>query len=288
MVLIADSGSTKCDWVLLDSKGDFIFKTRTLGLNPNILTTQKMHRRLAKSEEIAHVSEEISRVYFYGAGCGTERDRLRLKRFLEKYFRRAECDVQEDLMGACLSVTNAPGIVGILGTGSNACFFDGEKLRTHTPSMGYVLMDEASGNYFGKNLLKDYYYRNMPDDIANKFSKEYNLNPQAVKDSLYKNDNPNAYLAEFAKFLFSYKSMPSYMEKIIKDGFELFLERWILPFKEAKEFPIHFVGSIAFYAKNIIVKSLDDQGLTPGNFQRNPIDSLTKYYQKKIKNEGIS
>lgn len=285
MILIADSGSTKCDWVLLDLKGDIIFKTRTLGLNPNVLTTQKMHRRLAESEEIAHVNEEVSQIYFYGAGCGTEKNKIRLKRFLEKYFRRADCEVHEDLMGACLSVTNSPGIVCILGTGSNACLFDGQKLETHTPSMGYILMDEASGNYFGKRLLRDYYYKTMPENIAAKLAKEYDLTPNKVKDNLYKNENPNAYLADFTKFIFSYDSMPDYFENMLKEGLKIYLDRWVMPFPEAKELPIHFVGSVAFFAEKIIAEVLSDREMELGNIQRNPIDSLTVYFQNKIRSE---
>lgn len=286
MVLIADSGSTKCDWVLLDSKtGDLVFKTRTLGLNPNVLTTQKMHKRLAESDEIAHVSEEVSQIYFYGAGCGTSKNKSRLKRFLEKYFRRASSEVHEDLMGACLSVTNSPGIVGILGTGSNACLFDGKDLETHTPSMGYILMDEASGNYFGKRLLRDYYYKNMPLDIAQKFAKKYELTAHEVKDNLYKKDNPNAYLANFAKFIFSFKSMPAYFENILQEGLNIYLDKWIMPFPENKTLPIHFVGSIAFYSKDIIADMLKERNLILGNIQQNPIDSLTVYFQNKIKED---
>lgn len=286
MVLIADSGSTKCDWVLLDSStGDTIFKTRTLGLNPDVLTTQKMHKRLAESDEIAHVSEEVTQIYFFGAGCGTEKNKIRLKRFLEKYFRRAGSEVHEDLMGACLSVTNAPGIVCILGTGSNACLFDGKHLETHTPSMGYILMDEASGNYFGKRLLRDYYYRDMPLDIAQKFAKKYELIPQEVKTNLYKKDNPNAYLADFAKFIFSFDSMPDYIENMLRKGLNIYLDKWVVPFSEAKELPIHFVGSIAFYSKNIIAEVLEERNWTLGNIQQNPIDSLTIYFQNKIKGE---
>lgn len=284
MILIADSGSTKCDWVLLDNDGEIIFKTRTLGLNPNVLTTQKMHKRLAQSEEIAHVNEEIERIYFYGAGCGTEKNKIRLKRFLEKYFRRANCEVHEDLLGACLSVTNSPGVVGILGTGSNACYFDGMGTKTHTPSMGYLLMDEASGNYFGKKLLQDYYYEEMPAEIAKEFAKEFELFPHEVKENLYKKDNPNAYLANFAKFIANYDPLPEYFFDMLEKGLEVYINKWILPFPEAKEMPIHFVGSIAYFAKDIISKTLSEKGLELGNIQKRPIDSLTEYFQVRIRN----
>lgn len=285
MILIADSGSTKCDWVLLDQEGKIIFKTKTLGLNPNVLTTQKMHKRLAQSAEIAHINEEVEKIYFYGAGCGTEKNKLRLKRFLEKYFRKATCEVHEDLMGACLSVTNSPGIVGILGTGSNACYFDGSDINTLTPSMGYILMDEGSGNYFGKKLLTDYYYEDMPKEVAKKFSKEFETDPQEVKNNLYKKENPNSYLSSFSTFLFSYETMPVYIENMMRDGLNVFIDRWVLPLVDDKELPIHFVGSLAFYAKDILEAVLKENGLTLGNIQRYPIDSLTVYFQEKLRNQ---
>ncbi|HLS30508.1 MAG TPA: hypothetical protein VK021_06600, partial [Flavobacteriaceae bacterium] len=236
-------------------------------------------------EEIAHISQEVSRVYFYGAGCGTEKNKTRLKRFLEKYFRRASSEVHEDLMGACLSVTNTFGIVCILGTGSNSCLFDGKDLETHTPSMGYILMDEASGNYFGKRLLRDYYYKDMPLDIAQEFAKKHELIPYKVKENLYKKDNPNAYLANFAKFIFSYDSMPEYFENMLRKGLNIYFDKWVAPFSQTQELPIHFVGSIAFYSKNIIAEILEERGWELGNIQQNPIDSLTIYFQNKIKKE---
>lgn len=282
MILIADSGSTKCDWVLLDGKGRIIFKTQTLGLNPNVLTTQKMHKRLAQSEEISHINQVVHEVYFYGAGCGTEKTKIRLKRFLEKYFRRATCEVQEDLLGACLSITKEPGIVGILGTGSNACYFDGSTIETKTPSMGYALMDEGSGNYFGKKLLIDYYYGDMPEAIAENFADDFNLDPEHVKHELYKEENPNSYLSEFAKFIFTFDEMPDYLIKTLKEGLNLFVDKWILPLAKDRDVPIHFVGSLAYHSKDILQDVLQSKGLKLGEIERYPIDSLTRYFQEKL------
>lgn len=287
MILIADSGSTKCDWVLLDTQGEIIFKAQTKGLNPNVLTTQKMHKRLAQSEELAHVNDEVEQIYFYGSGCGTERNKTRLKRFLEKYFRRASCEVHEDLMAACLSVTHVPGVVCILGTGSNACYYDGEKSNTKITSMGYMLMDEASGNYFGKKLLLDYYYKTMPKEIASKFENEYDLSPENVKENLYKKQNPNAYLSNFARFLFSYETRPAYIQETLTEGIERFIDRWVMPFEEAQTAPIHFVGSVALYAQESIREVLNRKGLTLGNIQQHPINGLTQYYQTKFKAQSV-
>ncbi len=282
MVLLADGGSTKCDWVLLDEIGSVVFKSRTQGLNPNMLTTQKMHKRLAQSEEIAHVNQDIKHVYFYGAGCGSEKARIRLKRFLEKYFRHAECEVYEDLMAACLSVTDRPGIVCILGTGSNSCYFDGINAEVAAPSLGYSVMDEASGNYFGKQLLRDYFYKKMPAEIAEKFKAEYDLFPHTIKENLYRNENASSYLAAFARFMFSFDPLPEYFRTLIAKGIEDFTENWILTLPQAKECPIHFVGSIAHFSKEIIAEVLESKGLSIGNVTRHPVDGLTAYFQNRI------
>lgn len=283
MILIADSGSTKCDWVLLDEHGDIIFKANTLGLNPDILTTQKMHRRLADSEEIAHVNDDVKQIYFYGAGCGTEKNKIRLRHFLEKYFRNASVEVHEDILAACLSLTDQPGIVCVLGTGSNACYFDGETARVSAVSLGYIIMDEASGSYYGKQLLRDYFYNKMPLEIKAKFEEENDLSPDVVKHNIYKQENPNAYLGRLARVIFSYEEYPEYARNLVADGLREFIDNWVLSLPESKSVPVHFVGSIAHFSKEIIEEIMKEKGLILGNIQRRPADGLTKYFQNRIK-----
>lgn len=291
MILIADSGSTKCDWVVINETGEVVFKTKTKGLNPNVLTTQKMHKRVAESEELAHVNNNIKKIYFYGAGCGTAKNRVRIKRFLEKYFRNAICKVKEDLWAACISVTDKPGIVSILGTGSNSCYFDGSAVKTKIPSMGYGLMDEGSGNYFGKQLLLDYYYGKMPESVAKDFEKEYDVSPTTVKTNLYRKQNPNAYLAGFAPFMFkewNADKEKEYFQNLIKEGIALFIERWVMVYEEERlQTPVHFVGSIAYHLQDIIKTSLEERGLQMGNVICKPIDGLLSYFVGKMKQESL-
>lgn len=284
MILIADSGSTKCDWVLLSDEGEIIFKTQTLGLNPNTLTTQKMHKRLAQSNEISHVNDKVDRIYFYGAGCGTKKNQHRLKRFLEKYFRRSIADVQEDLMSACLAVTpHKPGIICILGTGSNSCYYDGKNIETPSPSLGYLIMDEGSGNYFGKRLLRDYFYKKMPKKIALKFKSEFELDPSELKISFYKEQNPNAFLAKFSRFIFENTDEEDYFKNLLKSGFQDFIDNWVNPLSDGLDKPIHFVGSVAHFSKNEIAEVIEENNLTLGNIIRYPIEGLTNYFQEKLK-----
>ncbi len=283
MILIADSGSTKCDWILFDKEGEVIFKTNTAGLNPNILTTQMLHKRIARSPELSHVKNDVKEIYFYGAGCGTDKNQIRLQRFLEKYFRWSKASVAEDLLGACLSVTDKEGIVCILGTGSNACYFDGKETDIHSPSLGYMIMDEASGNYFGKQLLKEYFYGRMPDKIAEKFESSFDCDPQVIKNNLYKGENPNVYLADFVKFFFLFDPIPDYLIQILSRGFQDFIDHWIKVYPQSKSVPIHFVGSVAYHSRKILEEVLKSNGLTLGKVEQHPIKGLTEYFKNKIK-----
>jgi N-acetylglucosamine kinase-like BadF-type ATPase len=186
MTLIADGGSTKCDWVLLDNKGNQLFKTRTLGLNPAVVPEEELIVRIKDNQDLQQVFDTVEVVDFYGAGCGTKTPKAILHKILTGLFPIAKVEVAEDMVAAALAVTDQPGIVCIFGTGSNSCFFDGKTTKTNVDSLGYILMDEASGNYFGKRLIRDYFYKKMPAQIALDFEKRFDLNPDVIKTNLYK------------------------------------------------------------------------------------------------------
>lgn len=279
MTLFTDGGSTKCDWVLLDTSGKIIFKTATAGLNPVIVPREELYSRIYENEDLKKVFQQIDNLDFYGAGCGTETPKNTLLGVLEELFPKAKVQVYEDTTAAVYSVTSEPGIVCILGTGSNSCYFDGDNIHVPIPSLGYVLMDEASGNFFGKRLIRDYYYKRMPAEIAEKFNARFNLEADTIKMNLYMKPNPNAYLASFAEFLFDQNAHP-YFHKLLKDGISTFIECRILAFENAPQMPIHFVGSIAFYSKQIIAECLEEYQLRMGKIVKRPIDGLTEYYKQ--------
>jgi N-acetylglucosamine kinase-like BadF-type ATPase len=282
MILIADGGSTKCDWILLDSEGEQVLKTRTKGLNPAVFKSEVLQQRLQENEDLQKVRTKVERVHFYGAGCGTPKPTAHLKSLLETYFASAtEVLVQEDMVAAVYAVTDQPGIVCILGTGSNSCYFDGKTIRTAVDSLGYILMDEASGNYFGKRLIRDYYYKKMPKSLADVFEKEYDLSSDTIKENIYKKDNPNTYLAHFAEFIFK-NERNGYFYQLIAEGMQNFIEHRVLCFKEAQNVPIHFVGSIAYFSQDIVKDALQPYRLTPGNFVQRPIDGILDFYRKNV------
>ena len=208
MILIVDSGATKADWTALNSKGEKVFFTQTLGLNPEVLTEEILVERITTNYQLYENRNTVSEIYFYGAGCGTERIRSFVERSLAGIFRTAKIEVKEDTYAAVFATTKPTdkAIVCILGTGANCSYWDGEKLYQAVDSLGYILMDESSGNFYGKRLIIDYYFKKMPADLVQKFENQYELNSDVIKNHLYKMPNPNSYLATFAKFVVENKN----------------------------------------------------------------------------------
>ena len=282
MILIADGGSTKCDWVLLNAAGEQVLKTRTKGLNPAVFKSEVLQARLDENEDLQKVRNSVEMVHFYGAGCGTPKPSALLQALLTAFFTAAkEVEVKEDMVAAVYAVTDKPGIVCILGTGSNSCIFDGNTIKTAVDSLGFILMDEASGNYFGKRLIRDYYYKKMPITLAEKFAAEYDLSADTIKENIYKKDNPNTYLASFAEFIFK-NDRNGYFYQLIVEGMENFIEHRVLCFKQAQNVPIHFVGSIAYFSQDIIKDVAQPYRLEIGNFVQRPIDGILDYYRKNV------
>ncbi|OAD91981.1 N-acetylglucosamine kinase [Aequorivita soesokkakensis] len=284
MTLITDGGSTKCDWVLLDNSGELVFKTATSGLNPTVVPKEELLLRIASNEDLKSVFNSVEILDFYGAGCGTATPRSILKEVLEELFIKAKVNVSEDMEAAVFAATTKPGIVCILGTGSNSCYFDGTEIHAPIPALGFILMDEASGNYFGKRLIRDYYYHRMPIEIAEEFEKKFNLEADEIKMNLYKKPNPNAYLASFAQFIFTQKEINPYFYALIKEGISNFIECRILCYEKAHEVPVHFIGSIAHFSEKIIKECFAAHNLKLGNIVQRPIDGLIDYYKSRIHN----
>jgi N-acetylglucosamine kinase-like BadF-type ATPase len=279
MILITDGGSTKCDWILLNQERDVILQTRTQGLNPAVVPEDELYNRIKSNIDLEPLFGKVNAVDFYGAGCGTKTPVALLEGVLKKLFPNAKISVNEDTVAAVYAATTAPGIVCVLGTGSNSCYFDGKEIHKGVESLGYSVMDEASGNYFGKRLLRDYFYKKMPIELAFEFEKRFDLNPDEIKINLYKKPNPNMYLASFAGFIFTSEELNSYFYNLIEEGLQKFIEFRILCYKEAQQVPIHFIGSIAYFSEDIIRDCLKPHNLELGNIIRRPIEGLITYYK---------
>ncbi|NAS12345.1 N-acetylglucosamine kinase [Poritiphilus flavus] len=283
MIFIVDSGATKADWIALGEDGEQLFMTQTLGLSPEVLTKDVIIERLANNFEISKNSRKVKRLYFYGAGCGTERMRKFLKKIFKEFFPHAVPQVKEDTYAAIYSTTKIgkQGIVCILGTGSNCSYYDGHQMFQKVVSLGYIPMDDGSGNFFGRKLIRDYYYHKMPQDLANLFSGEYDLDPDVIKENLYKRPNPNTYLATFARFLIEHKDHP-YCKGVIDKGFQQFVNNHIMQFELATKVPIHFVGSIAFYLKEELTAVIERNDLILGVIRQRPIEGLVEFHKETL------
>lgn len=284
MILITDSGSTKCDWIAIDNTGKELFKARTKGLNPAILSVDELQDRITQSTELMEAKDSVEKIYFYGAGCGTEKPRTALQVLLTTMFSSAdEVVVKEDTAAAVYAaVGDKPGVVCILGTGSNCCFSDGKEIHQKVVSLGYTIMDEASGNWYGKELIRDYSFKSMPEILRERFAAAYNLDCDYVKRNLYKEPNPNAFLATHAEFIFQNLDEP-YIKKVLRRGLRKFSRNMILQFhEEIKQYKVHFVGSIAHFAEKRIKQVADEFDYEVGNIVRRPIEGLVNYHIKKL------
>ncbi|WP_333600026.1 BadF/BadG/BcrA/BcrD ATPase family protein [Flavobacterium sp.] len=279
MKLLVDSGSTKADWIAIDDNGKVLFTTQSLGLNPEVLDKEAIVARLDDKFDIEHNKDKASHLFFYGAGCGTDRMKDFLTSVFQDYFKNAVVSVHEDTYAAVYATTpkDEEAIVCILGTGSNCSYFDGKVLHQKVQSLGYIAMDDGSGNRFGRHLLRGYYFNKMPKELAAEFEEEYNLDADYIKANLYKEANPNAYLATFAKFIIKHKEDP-FCKKIIRKELKDFTKNYIMQFDNCTTVPVHFVGSIAFYLKDELEQILNKYDIKIGNVLRRPIDGLIAYH----------
>lgn len=287
MILVVDSGSTKTDWIAVNSKGETLFSTQTLGLNPQVLSSSILKERIINNFDLYQNRNDVTHLYFYGAGCGVDSPQKRIHRVFDEIFIKSKIIIKEDTYAAVYAAAEMgeKSIVCILGTGSNCTYFDGKEIEQRVTSLGYILMDEASGNFYGKQLIRSYYFKTMPEDLAKEFEQEYNLSPDMIKENIYRRENPNTYLATFSRFLIKHKKNELFQD-IISKGLERFINHQILQFENAKNIPIHFIGSISFYLKEEIEKALALKGLTMGRIVQRPIDELVNYHKNLIETEA--
>ncbi|HHG85928.1 MAG TPA: hypothetical protein ENJ82_14370, partial [Bacteroidetes bacterium] len=246
MIIIADSGSTKCDWMLVEA-GKSLVEFSTMGFNPYFVDNKTIIKKLEEKEVLHQYATKVNDVFFYGAGCSSGEMRNILSEALAIVFPKAKIYVSHDLNGAALATyTGEPHIAGILGTGSNSCFFDGKQIYEEIPALAYILGDEGSGSYYGKELLADFLYRRMPPHLQQEFEASYQLSKESIMTAVYRKPHANVYLASFTRFCSLHRTEPYIQKKIIK-GMHAFLETHVLCYKNAKSVPVNFVGSIAWH-----------------------------------------
>ncbi|MDX1348724.1 MAG: N-acetylglucosamine kinase [Putridiphycobacter sp.] len=280
MQLIVDSGSTKSDWVLID--GDSLKTFTTVGLNPNFFDVDRIVNVLQENGDLCSFGNEVAQIFFYGAGCSTEPLNAIVKNGLQRIFKKAIIKVDHDIKAATIATCGMePGISCILGTGSNACFFDGHTTTQITPSLGYVLGDEGSGTYFGKQLLQDYFYNKMPLEIKAKLEATTDISKAAVIQQVYQENRANVFLASFVPFLLE-NSNNEYVIELILKGFKTFIGIHVCCYPHYKQHKTHFIGSVAYLFQDILVKACDFYGVQIGQIIQKPISGLVDYHRESI------
>lgn len=280
MILIAESGSTKCDWILLDMQGREIDRWHTMGFNPYFHTSQQVYKTLSETNGLRIWADKIQQTWFYGAGCSSPELCDIIKFGLDKVFSHAENHVNHDLNAAAYALYRGkPEIACILGTGSNSCHFDGETVREEVPALAYILGDEASACHIGKQLVAAFLYKRLPPDLYKDFERTYKLTKQDTIDRVYNEPNANVYLASFGPFAGKHKDHP-YIKELVAESIRTFIDIHVLCFAEAKEAEVSFVGSVAKAFEDIIKEELKAAGLTFGHVLAKPVNSLVDYHIK--------
>lgn len=282
MVAIVDSGSTKSDWVILDDFKKVFLKTETIGFNPNFINKELITPEIQKNSNLISVKNSITKVFFYGSGCGVEKNRQTIETELRKVFDKAEVIVKEDLMAAAYAAYKGkPAIVCILGTGSNSCYFDGKDVKIELPSLGFLMGDEGSGSAIGKQLVRRYFMKKLPADLHTEFEADYKLTIEDALKHMYHAPRPNAYLADFNKFVVERKDHPYFVNMVFEE-MKSFFEYQVMPYQEANDAEINFIGSIAYYYENILRSVAEELNLNVGHVVQKPIESLVDYHIKYI------
>lgn len=275
--LIADSGSTKCEWCVLD--GGKKKTVHTQGISPYFLSGEQI-TALVNKELLPSIKRyAVDEIFYYGTGCSNAANRQLIKKALKKVFPKAEIMVDHDLMAAVRALCgDNKGIACILGTGSNSCYFNGKKIVKNSPGLGYVLGDEGSGAYLGKKVLQYYLYNTFDEELRFRFEERFATDGAGILDHVYKQPLPNRYLASFAAFLAENRG--HYMiENIIEDGLNDFFFQHICKYTESWTLPVHFVGSIAFGFKDVLKELCSSYELELGQVIQNPMKGLVEYHK---------
>lgn len=277
MLLIADSGTSKTDW-LLSVPGNESLVFRTPGLNPYFLNEKEMVKLLGHhAPDLLQYADQVTEIYFFGAGCSSPDRREVISNVLSNFFVQAFVSVDSDLQGSAYATCGTqPGFCCVIGTGSNIAFFDGENLHVGKHGLGYVLGDEGSGCFIGKRLITDFLYGNMPADIHAMFQKAYGLTKEMIIRNTYLKAGANFYLASFSKFLIGIRQ-EEYGQQVIKDAFTVFVRTHIQAYPQYKEFIFHFVGSIAFVFQQELKEVCLQHHVRIGKVIQQPVYELEKY-----------
>ena len=276
-ILIADSGSTKCEWCLLNNgRKKSIF---TQGMSPYFLNSEQV-QAVMRTELLPNIKNQtITDIFFYGTGCLDPRNAKMMKAAISKVFAGASVQVEHDLAGVSKAVCgDTKGIACILGTGSNSCYFNGKKVVKNSPGIGYILGDEGSGAYLGRKVVQYYLYGTFDEELRYKFDEKYHVTAAGILENIYQKPLANRYLASYCLFLAENRG--HYMiENIIEDGLNDFFFTHLCKFTESWKYPIHFVGSVGYGFRDVLKDLCSSYEFDLGKIIKNPMEGLIEYHR---------
>ena len=277
MVLIAESGSTKCDWTLIKEK-TIVTEFHTMGFNPFYHSHEEMVLGIKQNEDLIAVAHQITQVRYLGAGCSSEEKRNKVYQALIQVFSKAKVVVEHDLLGAAYATYQGePSIIGILGTGSNSCFFDGKEISQKTPSLGFIMGDEGGGGYFGKMLVTAFCYGWLNKSVSDDFEATFQMTVNQLIHRVNSEPHANVFLASMMPFIAKHKE-DSFLHEMLMQGMDKYVVHHILPYEKGERVKIHFVGSVAHYFKDSIEIVLKKHNLRLGQVIQRPGPNLVDYF----------
>ena len=279
MKLIADSGSTNTDWKLIGDSGK-VKNIQTTGINPFFRTEEDIFQELVQFL-LPEMGSDIQEIFFYGAGIINSEKGDIIRRALNRIYPEASIETYSDVLGAARALFgDRSGIACILGTGSNVCLYDGEKIIGGVSPLGFILGDEGSGAVMGRKLLGDYFKEVMPVRLREKFAERFNLTREEALNRVYRTEKPNQFLAQFVPFLSEHPDS-AYCQEFVQHNFMEFFERNVSKLPDYTQYPIGFVGSVAFYFSQILGNTASYFGFDEITIVKEPIDGLERYHVSK-------
>jgi N-acetylglucosamine kinase-like BadF-type ATPase len=280
MILIADSGSTKTSWRLIRN-GEVQSEFSSEGYNPCYMKQEYITRSLKACLPDNLPREQVEEIFFYGAGCYEDKHVI-MQEALHSLFPRAEVSVAMDLLGAARALSSRkPGFAAILGTGTNSCLYDGNRITHNIDSLGFILGDEGSGGYMGKRLISDYIRGYMPEEIHRAFWETYGMTGDELINRIYLGEMPNRYCAGFTRFITGYGQAHDYLDSVVYDAFSDFFKNIVCGYPSRADYTFNCVGSIGWIFKDTLTRVAAEYGMKTEKIIREPIEGLIEYHSHK-------
>lgn len=284
MIIIADGGSTKTNWCLINDEGKKVL-FNTEGYNPYFSDTTYIINSLKKNIPADLPTDDIAEVNYYGAGVHNEEKANIIADAMKVVFKNAKINIGHDLLAAARALLgNEKGFAAILGTGTNTCIYDGDEISYHIDSLAYILGDEGSGCYIGKKLLSDYLRGYMPANVREVFWETFKLTEDDILDNIYTKPLPNRFCASFSKFVYDINVNMEYSRNLVKSSFEDFFKNLVSHYPDYQNYSFNCIGSVAYNFRNILEEVADEYGMKVGKIIRSPIDDLVNFHLHRFKN----